>query len=63
MSRAKKRLVKLRASAVRPGDTVHLGRAVFRVQHVYKGGGRLSFITSGGFPVDIDPSLVVLVLR
>ena len=62
MSRPK-RLVRVRASAVRVGDVVHLGHAVIRVQHIYKGGGRLSFITDGGFPLDVEPSSALNVLR
>lgn len=58
-----RRFALLRASLVRVGDLVALPHAAFRVQHVYKGAGRLSFITDAGFPVDIEPSAVVKVLR
>lgn len=53
----------VRASLVRVGDVVSLPHVSFRVQHVYKGGGRLTFITDGGFPLDVDPSTIFSVLR
>lgn len=62
MSRPK-RLVMVQASRVKVGDTVTLPHVSFRVQRVYKGGGRLSFITDGGFPLDLDPYSMVAVLR
>lgn len=58
-----RRLVTVRASAVRAGDVVKLERVSFLVQRVLKGRGRLSFITDAGFPVDIEPYSVVSVLR
>lgn len=62
MSRAR-RLVTVRASLVRVGDVVTLPHTSFKVRHIYKGGGRLTFITDGGFPVDVDPYTVFSVLR
>lgn len=63
MSRSK-RVLLVRASSVRVGDVVTLAHGVaVCVQKVYKGGGRLSFITSGGAPVDVDPFSVLRVLR
>lgn len=61
MSRA--RLIVVRASLVRVGDVVALPHASFKVRHIYSGGGRLTFITDRGFPVDIDPYGVLSVMR
>lgn len=63
MSRPKKRLVMVEASRVKVGDVVTLPHMTFRVRHIYKGGGRLSFITDAGFPLDVDPYAVFAVLR
>jgi hypothetical protein len=53
----------VRAEKLQPGDMVALPHVTFTVQHVYKGGGRVSVITLAGFPVDLDVSQVVSVLR
>ncbi len=52
----------VRAGKLKPGDTVALPHATFTVQHVYKGGGRVSVITLAGFPVDLDAAELVNVL-
>lgn len=58
-----RRMQLIRAALVRVGDWVSMPSASFRVQHVYRGGGRLSFVTEAGYPVDVDPSIIVAVLR
>lgn len=57
------RMLLVRVSLVRIGDVVALPHISFSVQHVYKGGGRVSLITDKGFPLDFDSSQIVSVLR
>lgn len=58
-----KRIREIRASGVRVGDVVRVLGSVFRVQYVLRGGGRVTFITENGLPVEFTGYERVSVLR
>lgn len=58
-----RRIVQIRASALRVGDVVKLALVSVAVQRVYRASGRVSVITTGGVPVDFDSCDVLTVLR
>lgn len=58
-----RRIVQVRASALRVGDVVRLSLVSVLVQAVYRAKGRVSVITAGGVPVDFEGCEVLTVLR
>lgn len=58
-----KRIREIRASSVRVGDVVRVLGSVFHVQYVLRGGGRVTFITESGLPVEFNGYERVSVLR